>query len=287
MKKMTFLEKCKKRYEKIKSILSFGFDPLIEKFPNKFKTGDIEKDLYTYFVEIVSNFSEYIYVVKPNIAFYEQYGIQGYKSLKKIIKYAQSKDIPVILDVKRGDIGTTSSCYAKSCFQELESDAITLSPYLGTDSLEPFFEYKDKGFFVLTRTSNKGGSDFQLLKTIDNEFLYIKVAKKIMEWNKNYTNGIGAVTGATNLTELENVVKLFSSFDNENKIPILLPGVGTQGGDFKAVLDIFKIYNYPFHSIFINSSSKISYAHLEHKDIDYLSAIESEIKKVLICSENK
>ncbi|HOJ64765.1 MAG TPA: orotidine-5'-phosphate decarboxylase [Spirochaetota bacterium] len=278
---MTFIERCKQRFNKINSILSFGFDPIIEKFPDKFKTGDIESDLYLYFVEIVSNFSQYIYVIKPNIAFYEQYGLSGYKALKKIISYAKEKDIPIILDAKRGDIGATANCYAKACFEELNADAITLSPYLGTDSLEPFFKYKEKGFFILTRTSNKGGADFQLIKTEDNDFIYLKVAKKIIEWNKNYTNGIGAVIGATYLSELEETIKIFITH-NEDKIPILLPGVGTQGADFLEVLNIFKKYNYPFYSIFINSSSKISYAHLEHKDKDYLSAIEEEINKVLL-----
>ncbi len=279
---MYFLEKCKERYTKIKSVFCFGFDPIIEKFPSKFITGDLENDIYSYFVEILSNFLNYIYVIKPNIAFFEQYGIDGYKALKKIIEYAKKSGVPVILDAKRGDIGTTSACYAKASFEELGADAITLSPYLGTDSLEPFFKYKDKGFFILTRTSNKGGEDFQLLKTIDNDYLYLKVAKKVMDWNKNYTDGIGVVAGATNIIELEKIVKLLNGFDNNKKIPILIPGVGSQGADFNSVLNIFKQNNYPFFYIFINSSSKISYAHLEHKDKNYLEATEIEVKKMLI-----
>ena len=193
---MNFIDSCKQRFDDLKTILCIGLDPVIEKIPFKNKT-DIEKTLIDFYFSILDNFHTYTLAVKPNIAFYEQYGINGYNALKKIIQRAKQLGIPVILDAKRGDIGNTAIAYAKAAFEELDADAITLSPYLGEDSLVPFFDYKDKGFFILNRTSNKGSSDLQLLKLKNNNYLYVEVANKIAQWNKKYSNNIGAVVGAS------------------------------------------------------------------------------------------
>ena len=271
---MSFVDLCSERFAKTNSILCVGLDPIIEKFP--YKKDNIEDTIYIYFSEILDNFSDQIAVIKPNVAFYEQYGIEGYLALKKIIKKAKSLQIPVILDAKRGDIGNTSAAYAKASFVELEADAITLSPYLGEDSLSPFFEYKDKGFFILVRTSNKGSSDFQLLKLANDNFLYTEVAKSLCGWNKKYSSGIGAVAGATHLEELKQIAIIFSQNDFP---PILIPGVGTQGGDFNQVVGALRDLGYPMHKVFINSSSKITYGYQEHKNMSYLDAINTEINK--------
>ncbi len=275
---MSFIELCKERYVKCKSILCIGLDPVIEKIPFKDKTN-IEKTISDFFYSIIDNFHEYAIAVKPNIAFYEQYGIEGYKSLQNIINRAKKFNIPVILDAKRGDIGNTSKAYAKSIFEELNVDAVTLSPYLGEDSLIPFFEYKDKGFFILTRTSNIGSSDIQLLELKNNKLLYQEVADKIINWNKKYSTGIGSVVGATHIEELKKLILLFKYNDF---IPVLIPGVGSQGGSFKEVVDALNSINYPMHKVFINSSSKINYAYLNHPEKDYLEAALIEIKKMLI-----
>jgi len=205
---MNFTDMCQKRYETIKSNLCVGFDPDISKFPDKFKSMTIEESISLYFSEIMLNFSKYIYVIKPNVAFYEQYGFEGLKALKNIIQVSRDLSIPVILDAKRGDIGNTAKAYALSVFKEFGADAVTLSPYLGEDSLTPFFEYKNKGFFILARTSNKSGGDFQLQK-VGDKYLYMIVAEKIAEWNKKYSPSIGAVAGATSVEELKNIAGYF------------------------------------------------------------------------------
>jgi len=275
---MTFNEMCKTRFEKYKTVLCIGLDPVLEKIPFKRKSN-IEKTLVKFYYSLIDNFHKYALAVKPNIAFYEQYGIDGYKALKKIIARAKKYMLPVILDAKRGDIGSTAKAYAKAVFNELDADAVTLSPYLGSDSLTPFFKYKNKGFFILARTSNPGSRDFQLLKTEYNDCLYIDIAKKICEWNNMYSENIGAVAGATHLHELNNIIELFSMNNNP---PLLIPGVGKQGGDFNSVVNKFKEYKYPLHKIFINSSSKINYAYEDHPGVNYLEASLIEIKKMLL-----
>ncbi len=275
---MNFIESCKERFDEYKSVLCIGLDPIIEKIPFKDKSN-IEKTISEFNYSIIDNFHKYAIAFKPNIAFYEQYGIAGYKSLKKTIRRVKKFNIPVILDAKRGDIGNTSNAYAKSIFDELNADAVTLSPYLGEDSLTPFFEYKSKGFFILTRTSNPGSKDLQMLELKDNKKLYHEVANNIIKWNKKYSSGIGSVVGATHIEEFENLIL---KFKKEITVPILIPGVGTQGGSFKDTIELLKKYDYPMHMIFINSSSKISYAYLDHPDMDYLDAALIEIKKMLL-----
>ena len=275
---MNFIELCKNRFEKYKSVLCIGIDPEIEKIPYKNKSN-IKNTLIKFYFSIIENFYKYTFVLKPNIAFFEQYGIEGSKALKEIIKKAREYEIPVILDAKRNDIGNTAKAYAKAAFNELEVDAITLNPYLGEDSLIPFFEFKDKGFFILARTSNIGGNDFQKIKTESGEYLYTEVTNKIGQWNQKYSNNIGAVAGATQINELKKITSIFSNF---NYPPLLIPGIGKQGGDFNTVINILKEKNYPFYKVFINSSSKINYAYIDHPDKDYLEASLIEIKKMLI-----
>lgn len=279
--KNSFLELCKTRFEKINSVLCIGLDPVIEKFPAEVIDKDsIENTLINFFFPILQNYAKYALAVKPNIAFYEQYGIEGLVALKKIIKKAQSLELPVILDAKRGDIGNTSLAYAKATFDDLGADAVTLAPYMGEDSLSPFFSYKEKGFFILARTSNPGSKDFQLL-TVGEQSLYQAVSAKIAEWKGKYAEGIGAVAGATHTEELSAIAGFFASNDYP---PLLIPGVGKQGGSFTDVVSILKANNYPLERVFINSSSGILYAHQTHTDVDWLSACEIEIKKMLLDS---
>ncbi len=274
---MDFTELCMERFKVNNSVLCVGLDPELEKIP--VKAGNIEKKISGFYITLLDSFNKYMLAVKPNIAFYEQYGIDGYNALKKIINHAKKLQIPVILDAKRGDIGNTSIAYAKAAFKELNADALTLSPYLGEDSLAPFFDYKDKGFFILNRTSNTGSSDIQLLKLENNGFVYEEIARKIILWNSKYNNNIGGVIGATHTDELKNLIRMYSE---KNYPPILIPGVGKQGGNFNNVIEILKLNNYPLHKIFINSSSKINYAYLDYPGMDYLDASLIEIKKMMI-----
>jgi orotidine-5'-phosphate decarboxylase len=275
---MNFIDLCEQRFKKLNTVLCIGLDPVIEKIPLK-KNDNVEKTLTDFYFSLLENFHSFALAVKPNMAFYEQYGIGGLSALKKIIKKAKEYNIPVILDAKRGDIGETAAAYARACFTELEADAVTLSPYLGLDSMLPFFEYKDKGFFLLCRTSNKGSADLQLLELKGGNPLYREVAEKAAQWNTLYSKGIGIVAGATHTDELKNILNIYSS---RNYPPILIPGVGKQGGDFESVIKLLKAFNYPLYKIFINSSSKINYAYLDHPDLNYLDASLLEIKKMMI-----
>ncbi|HBD94784.1 MAG: orotidine 5'-phosphate decarboxylase [Spirochaetes bacterium GWF1_31_7] len=273
---MNFNELTKQRFNDTNSVLCIGLDPIYEDIPVKKDT--IEKTITNFLFEIIDNFGQYALAVKPNIAFFEQYGIEGLIALKSVIKRAKEQKIPVILDAKRGDIGNTSKAYAKSAFDVFDADSITLAPYMGTDSLSPFFEYKDKGFFILARTSNPGSKDFQLLKTENGEYLYQSVIKKIVQWNNEFKVSVGAVAGATQLNELEMISKYFSE---NNCPPLLIPGVGKQGGNFEEVIKTLRSVDYDLSRVFINSSSKILYAYKE-SELDYLDASKQEIYKMLL-----
>lgn len=166
---------------------------------------------------------------KINSAFFEAEGASGWESLKKIIQHITKNypDVPIILDAKRGDIGNTNEAYVKAIFDNLGVDAVTVSPYLGKESLQPFLERMDKGIFVLVKTSNPGAGEFQDLN-IDGKSLYQIVAEHVASWNT--TGNCGVVVGATYPEELSKVRHIVGD------IPILIPGIGAQGGDLEAAL---------------------------------------------------
>jgi orotidine-5'-phosphate decarboxylase len=215
-------------------------------------------------------------IVKPNIAFYAQYGFAGLKALKKIIKEYKQNNFLIILDAKRGDIGKTSLAYAREVFDFWKADAITISPYMGSDSVTPFIEYykKEKGIYILAKTSNPGADDLQNLK-IEEKPLYMKTAENIIKWHKP---GVGAVVGATYPKELE---ELSSLFVNSNKnVPILIPGIGSQGGSAKEVIEIFKRTNNNSLIHRISSSSGIIYAYKNEVTDDYAGAAVKAVRKL-------
>ena len=186
--------------------------------------------------QIVDSTHDLVCAYKPNAAFYEAQGDQGLRALARTIRYIkeQHPDIPVILDVKRADIGNTNLGYVQAAFDELGADAITVHPYLGKDALEPFLARKDKGIIVLVRTSNPGAGEFQDLYVselieLSTTRLYEYVATKVSkEWNEN--ENVGIVVGATYPTELAHIRKIVGD------MPILIPGVGAQGGEVEATV---------------------------------------------------
>jgi len=179
---------------------------------------------------IIAATSDLVCAYKINLAFYEAQGSDGYAALEQAIKDVP-QSVPVIADAKRGDIGNTARAYASAVFDALGCDAVTVSPYLGGDSLEPFLNYTDRGVFILCRTSNPGGSDFQSLE-VDYEGqklpLYQVVARKSGDWNRH--GNIGLVVGATAPEELAEVRRI------QPEMPLLVPGIGAQGGDLAATL---------------------------------------------------
>jgi orotidine-5'-phosphate decarboxylase len=227
---MTFKDKLLRAAMSNNSWLCVGLDPDSSKMPSTISRdiGGIEVFLKT----IIDSTSDLVCAYKPNSAFFEIYGGPGFELLKRIIDYIPD-NIPVILDAKRADIGNTSRMYAQAAFDYLGADAITVNPYLGHDSLKPFLDYAEKGIIILCVTSNPSSADFQKLTLgkipANNVMLYEKVASLACQWNTN--GNVGLVVGATSPAELAAVRKLVG-----DDIPILIPGVGTQGGELESAL---------------------------------------------------
>ncbi|MGB9883669.1 MAG: orotidine-5'-phosphate decarboxylase [Microgenomates group bacterium] len=224
-----FFNKLQKIVEKNQSLICVGLDSDIEKIPAKFS------DQYSFNKDIIDNTFDLVCSYKLNTAFYEAIGYKGILSLKKTCDYLKEKypEIPIIIDAKRGDIGNTNNGYLKFVFDYLGADAVTVNPYLGSEALEPFLSKKDKGIIVLCKTSNQGAFEFQDLKVKDKKgdwYLYEYVAYQVAKkWNKN--KNCLLVVGATYPKELKKVREIVG-----DKMWILVPGVGAQGGDIKQVL---------------------------------------------------
>lgn len=233
-----------------KSFLCIGLDTDIQKIP-KFLL-ESEDPIFEFNKKIIDATNSYCVAYKPNIAFYESLGINGWKALEKTINYINSSypEIFTIADAKRGDIGNTSSMYAKAYFETLNFDSITINPYMGKDSVEPFLEYKNKHTILLALTSNVGAFDFQTKNIVDNSNkLYEEVIKTSTSWeNSNQLMYVVGATKASYLKEIRNIVP--NSF-------LLIPGVGAQGGDLKEVCD--NGLNNEV-GLLINSSRSIIYA---------------------------
>jgi orotidine 5'-phosphate decarboxylase subfamily 2 len=218
---MDFLSRLDAASEKNNSLLCAGLDIDLSRLPQEFLTK--EDPIFSFNKMIVDETKELVCAYKPNIAFYEMYGIYGLQSLIKIIEYIPD-EIPVILDAKRGDVGHTAQAYAKSIFEVFKADATTINPYMGYDSIKPFTEYREKGIFILCLTSNTGYKDFQKSGE-DTLPLYKHVAMHVKEWN--VFGNCGLVVGATNAEELKEIRSIAGD------MPILIPGVGAQGGDLE------------------------------------------------------
>lgn len=211
--------------KKKESFLCVGLDTDINRIPSHLLK---EKDpLFEFNRRIIDATYKYAVAFKPNIAFYEAHGIKGWESLKKTIDYIPS-DLFTIADAKRGDIGNTSTMYARAFFEELNFDSITIAPYMGADSVQPFLEFDNKWAILLAATSNPGGADFQHLK-IGDEFLYQKVIRTSMSWGSK--NNLMFVVGATQPQALYEIRKIIPDHF------LLIPGIGAQGGNLKAVCE--------------------------------------------------
>ena len=217
---MNYREKLLDIVQENNSLLCVGLDIDSEKIPN-FLFKSSSDPYFEFNKSIIDATKDIVCSYKLNMAFYEVLGIDGFILLEKTIKYIP-KNILIILDGKRNDIGNTAKKYAKAFFETFHADAITINPYLGKDGIAPFLEYKDKCSFILCRTSNPSAGDFQDLN-FANKPLFSIVATKIKEWNV-YDN-CGAVVGATYPNELKIIRKKLG--DN---VPLLIPGIGRQGG---------------------------------------------------------
>ncbi len=263
---MTFAQKLAERYSKINSLLCVGLDPR----PEDLGSGRITVDeLTSYVTYIISETRDYALAYKANVAFFEQYGLDGYEALSGIKKLIPD-DIPFILDAKRGDIGDTAQAYVKAVFDQLCADAVTISGYLGSDSIKPFAVNPEHGVFVLCRTSNPSGGEIQNLLLADGNRVYEKQAELAKELNTG--GNIGLVVGATCPKELAVVRKRCPD------MWILTPGIGTQGGDLEETLRAGYTKN---GGLLINVSRGISGAEFPGEEArDYVTEMRQIIKKL-------
>ena len=218
---MSALDNLQKIQQKNRSMICLGLDLDPKKMPSEY-AGSI-KGMFDFAHRIIDATADLVCAYKPNLAFYEALGAEGL-SLLRLIRDRIPEDVPVIMDGKRGDIGNTAQYYAESLFERLRADWVTLSPYMGYDSLRPFLEYKEKGAFILCLTSNAGSKDFQLLE-VGGKPLYAVVAERVNGWNKEQNCGL--VVGATHPSQLREIRQLAGD------MPLLIPGVGAQGGSLE------------------------------------------------------
>jgi orotidine-5'-phosphate decarboxylase len=221
-------------------------DTDIKKIPSHLQK---EKDpIFEFNKQIIDATAKYAVAYKPNLAFYESLGSKGWESLEKTMEYIPS-DVFTIADAKRGDIGNTSSLYARAFFENMNFDSVTVAPYMGSDSVKPFLEFNNKWVILLALTSNEGGKDFQILKTESGEELYVEVLRKSKAWGTD--NNLMYVVGATRTEMIAKIRK---------EIPdhfLLVPGVGAQGGDLG---EVSKLGMNKHCGLLINASRSIIYA---------------------------
>ncbi len=248
----SFHEQVKSRISDSKSVLCIGLDTIINRLPESIQNKPQPQLLFNQ--KIIDATHDLVCCYKPNLAFYLSEGPSGLETLQQTIEYSHSKDVPVILDAKFGDIGHTADYYAKTAFDYLNADAVTLNPYMGKESIVPFADSSEKTLFILCYTSNFSRIDIQMQKLehaiVPGEPLYQTVAKKILEWNEK--GNLGAVVGATAPEEMAEIrMKL------GNTVPILCPGVGIQGGDLEEILWSGQA---EYGSLIVNISRAILYA---------------------------
>lgn len=248
------------------SFLCVGLDTDLSKVPQHLLP--YSEAIFQFNKAIIDATAPYAIAYKPNLAFYEAYGLKGYIALSETVNYlkAEYPEILIIADAKRGDIGNTSAMYAKSIFDELGADAVTLAPYMGYDSISPFLNYKDKWSILLALTSNKGAEDFQMLDGTYNKFIYEDVLQTAKNWAPK--EQLMFVVGATQAQELANIRKIVP----ENFL--LVPGVGAQGGSLQ---EVFKYGANASCGLIVNSSRGIIYA---SKGEDFAEAAAQKAQEI-------
>jgi orotidine-5'-phosphate decarboxylase len=263
----SFVARVRRRWGEAETLLCVGLDGELERLPTAIRgeaqpgTAAAEEALVTFHSAIVEATADLVCAFKPNSAFYEAHGPAGLRALQRLIAHIHTAhpEVPVLLDAKRGDIGSTSQAYARAAFDLYAADGITLQPYLGAEALRPFLDRAEKGCFILCRTSNPGAGEFQdlylapSLSPTGGEVtpLYLHVARRVArEWNAR--GNCGLVVGATYPEELAAVRAAVGD------LPILVPGIGAQGGDLAAVLRVGR--DSAGYGLLISASRGILYA---------------------------
>lgn len=270
---MTFYEKLDSITQKNKSFLCVGLDPDLKSLPEEFALK--KNPFFEFNKAIIDATADLVCAYKPQIAYYSAEGLEG--DLQMTFDYLNLKypNVVSILDSKRGDIDSTAKQYARESFDRYKADSVTLNVYMGKDVITPFMNYPNKGLFLLCKTSNPHGGDFQDLK-IGSEFLYEHLAKKVsIEWNEN--ENLGLVVGGTYVEALKKIRQL------DHKLPLLVPGLGAQGGDLNQILETAK--ELKNKRLIINASRSIIYAGkgkdfasmARQKALDYHNVMKSYI----------
>lgn len=277
---MKFSDRLETRIEACGNPICLGMDPKLSLMPVERKHPNVksaEEKIRFFYMDILEECARRNVtpaVAKPNSAYYECVGIDGMKVLHDLILAYKGEGVPVILDAKRGDIGKSSAAYAEAAFHVYGADAVTVSPWMGKDSVGPFLEHpSESGVYALLRTSNKGAADFQDM-SVDGKPAFFTVARKLLEWDNG---NLGAVVGATHPEELERITAFFAEAGHE--IPFLIPGVsipgvpGGQGGDAKTVLKAIANGGGKRKFHVLNSSSGLNFAwQRTGKEAEYASA---------------
>lgn len=269
-RKSHFVEILENKWSEGKFV-SVGLDSDIAKIPDSVRAradGNIRDTIFIFNKEIIDATFDIANSYKPNAAFYEKYGADGIQALEATIHYIKDNHptMPVVLDAKRADIGNTNEGYVEFVFDRLNADAVTVHPYLGKEAMKPFLDKRDKGIIVLAKTSNPGSSEFQDIG--EGMKLYEHVARNVSdEWN--YNGNCGLVVGATYPEELARVRELAPS------LPILIPGIGAQGGDLERTLQFGK--DSKNQGMIINSSRGIIFA---SSGEDFAEAARRETQKL-------
>ena len=245
------------------SFLCVGLDTDIKKIPTHLL--ELEDPIFEFNKQIIDATKDFCVAYKPNIAFYESMGVSGWNSLQKTLDYIPN-DIFTIADAKRGDIGNTSSMYAKAFFENLSFDSVTVAPYMGSDSVTPFLKFKDKWAIVLVLTSNKGGLDFQKIEDKNGKQLFEQVLETSKQWGSD--ENMMYVVGATRTEELLEIRAIIPNHF------LLVPGVGAQGGSLK---DVAKYGLNSDCGLLVNSSRGIIYA---GNDVDFAQKAKVQAKKL-------
>jgi len=263
----------KDRWKSADSLLCVGLDPQIERFPDVFRESNLP--YFEFCKAVVDATHESVCAFKPQAAYFSAVGAE--LQLERLIAYIKEgyPDIPVILDAKRGDIGSTAALYAREAYERYKADAVTVNPYLGFESIEPYMNYSDKGIVVLCRTSNPG-SDWLQKNTADTLPVYERVAHQVHQWNED--EQFVLVTGATYPEELGRVRQIVG------EMPLLVPGIGAQGGDVEAVLNMG--LNKESAGLIISSSREVLYAHETAEDPIDMSKGLLASKRVAVNTKN-
>jgi len=245
----SFLGRLDSAQKRSGSCLCVGLDPDLERMPTVPGAPASATERITEFcTAIVAATSQHACAFKLNLAFFERHGEAGWRALRDTLSVIP-RDIPTIADAKRGDIGNTAKQYAESLFEHFGFDACTVSPYMGSESVEPFARYAGRGVFVLCRTSNPSADEFQLVG--DNKPLYVAVAEHAVAWDRRYPAAVGLVVGATQPDDLKRLRAMAPD------LPFLIPGVGAQGGDPQRAVRLAQTRK---GRVLVNSSRSILYA---------------------------